>query len=120
MLKLCRVTKVKVLFLCWYTFLILTNLNFGPPFWRRVYYFKVREKSGNFASTEGIKILNYAFKSVKSLREFYFLSSSCHQVCKRVSLILAKDIKFYEGIDFCAFFISFIANLCLVVFQHVL
>ena len=40
MLKLCRVTKVKVLFLVlvYCTFLILTYLNFRPPFWRRVYY----------------------------------------------------------------------------------
>ena len=27
MLKLCRVSKVKVFFLCWYTFLILANIN---------------------------------------------------------------------------------------------
>ena len=51
MLKLCRVTKVKVLFrvlvyvfnfklflLYFCTFLILTYLNVRPPFWRRVYY----------------------------------------------------------------------------------
>ena len=37
MLKLGRVTKVKVLFLVLVFVLILTYLNFRPPFWRRVY-----------------------------------------------------------------------------------
>ena len=38
MLKLCMVTKVKVFFLVLVWFLILTYVNFRPPFWRRVYY----------------------------------------------------------------------------------
>ena len=49
MLKLCRVTN-KVLFLVLVCVFNLTYLNFWPPFWRRVSFFKVREKSWNFAS----------------------------------------------------------------------
>ena len=37
MLKLWRVTKVKVLFLVLVYVFILTYLNFWPPFWGRVY-----------------------------------------------------------------------------------
>ena len=47
MLKLCRVTKVKVLFLVLVYLFILTYLNFRPSFWRRIYCYsrvKLREK----------------------------------------------------------------------------
>ena len=47
MLKLCRVTKVKVFFLVLVYLFILTYLNFRPSFWRRIYCYsrvKLREK----------------------------------------------------------------------------
>ena len=37
MLKLCRVTKAKVFLLVLVNVFMLANLNFRPPFWRRVY-----------------------------------------------------------------------------------
>ena len=38
MLKLCKVTKVKVLFLVLVYVFNLNVFEFRPPFWRRVYY----------------------------------------------------------------------------------
>ena len=36
--NLAGLLKLRCSFQCWYSFLILTYLNFRPPFWRRVYY----------------------------------------------------------------------------------
>ena len=36
--NLAGLLKLRCSFQCWYSFLILTYLNFRPPFWRRVYW----------------------------------------------------------------------------------